>query len=108
VHSRPILESTPPETPNFWSARGHLEPVMANEQEVVRSFLQLVEVAREHDIPLKDVAEHFGRELVNVQQRVPSAFEVAQGFLVFLDLLVQSADPVDVSFAVQPAPSFVR
>ena len=65
-----------PETPNLWGAQSDLEPMVANEQEIARPFLQFVEVALERDVPTEDVAKDFGRECGDIQQRVPSAFEL--------------------------------
>ena len=40
MSSPPFLEGVSPETPNLWSARCNFEPVVANEEEVVRPFLK--------------------------------------------------------------------
>ena len=74
--------------------------MMANEQGVVGSFLQPVEVALEGDVPLEDVAEYFGWELGYVQQGVPSAFELDDGPLVLFYLFLQRPDGVDVDLVV--------
>jgi len=62
----PVRWGAAPETPNFGSAQSDLEPVMRNEQEVARSFPQLLEVILEGDVPPEDIAEYFGWELVDV------------------------------------------
>ena len=72
--SLPVLRGAPPVAPKFWGRQSDLVPVVANEEEVVRSLFQPTEVALEGDVTTKDIAEHFWRELGNVQQRVPSAF----------------------------------
>ena len=97
----PIHRGIAPETPNFGGAQGNLEPVMADEQEVARSFLQPVEVVPEGDITPEDIAQHFGWELGNVQQTVPSAFELDDDPLVLSDLLLQISDGFDVDLAAE-------
>ena len=47
--------------------QGDFAPVMANEQEVVRSFFQPVEVVLEGDVRLEDLAKRFGWERGDVQ-----------------------------------------
>ena len=42
----PILQSVPPEAPEFRGERRTLEPVVANEEEVVRALLQPFDVPR--------------------------------------------------------------
>ena len=42
----PILQGVSPETPEFRGKRRNLEPVVTNEEEVVRALSQPVEVAR--------------------------------------------------------------
>ena len=64
--TRPILRGVAPETPNFGGAQGDFTPVTANEQEVPRSFFQVVQVVLEDDVPSEDIAEYFGWELGNV------------------------------------------
>ena len=66
AESSPILRGVTPETPNFRSPRGDLEPMMANEEEVVRSLIQLVKAALEGDVPMKNIAEDFRWELGHV------------------------------------------
>jgi len=61
---------------------------MANEQEVVRLFLQPVKVVLQGDVPTEYLAKDFRWELENAQQRVPSAFELDKDLLVLSDLLV--------------------
>jgi len=34
----PILQGVSPETPKFWGARCNLEPMVANEEEVIRAL----------------------------------------------------------------------
>ena len=82
--------------------RGDLEPVVANEQEIAGSLLQLVEVALEHDIPMENLAKDFGWELGNVQQRISSAFKLDYGPLMLPDLLIQGPYGIDVGLATQP------
>ena len=100
VPSSPILRGIAPETPNLWSPRGDLEPMMANEEEVVRSLIQPVKIPIEGDIPGKDTTKYFGWEFGNVQKRVPGVFELGDGLLVLSDLIIQSAYGIDVGLAV--------
>ena len=51
---------------------------------------------------MEDLAEYFGWEFMNVQQRVPSAFELRDGYLVFSYLLIQSPYGFDIDLAAQP------
>jgi len=88
IPPRPVLEVVTPEAPKLRSTRGDLEPVMANEQEVVGFFLQPVKVVLQGDVPTEYLAKDFGGELENVQQRVPSAFELDKDLLVLSNLLV--------------------
>ena len=81
---------------------------MANGQEVARPFFQHVEVVLEGDIPSEDIAEYFGWELGNVQQRVPSAFEFDNDPLVLSDLLLQILDGFDVDLATESISDQVR
>ena len=62
----PLHRSVAPETPNFGGVQSDLEPVVANEPEVARSFLQLAEVVLEGDVPLENIAKYFGWKLGNV------------------------------------------
>ena len=87
---RPVFEGVTPETPKLWGTRGDLEPMMTNEEKVVRFFLQPVKIIPEGDIPKENLAKHFGWELENVQQRVSSAFEICDDRLMLSDLFVQS------------------
>jgi len=87
--SGPVLRSISPETPKLWGGRGDCEPVVANEEEVVRLFLEPIEITLGGDVPLEDTAEHFGWEFRNVQQRVSGAFEPRDSRLVLPDLLIQ-------------------
>jgi len=64
--TRPIRQGATPETPNFGGAQGDLGPVMANEQEVARSFSQTAEIVLEGDVPSEDITEYFGWEFRNV------------------------------------------
>ena len=81
---------------------------MANKQEVVRSFFQLAKVVLEGDVPPEDIAEYFGWELVDVQQRVPSAFEFDYDLLMLLDLFLQSVDGFDVDLCTGTVSDRVR
>ena len=74
TQSCPVFAGVSSETPKFWSARGDLEPAMANEQEVARPLLQPAKFVFEDDVPTENIPKYFGEKLENVQQRVPSAF----------------------------------
>ena len=100
--SSPILRSVSPETPDLWSLRGDLKPMMANEKEVVRSLIKPVKVALEGDVPPENFAKYFGWELVHIQKQVPGAFELDDGSLVLSDLFLQSAYGIDVDLANHP------
>ena len=99
VSSRPILQVITPETPNLWGARSDLEPVMANQEEVVRSLLQPFKIHLAGDTPTEKFPEYFGRKSGHVQKRVPSAFEFDDCHLVLPDLLLQSPYRRDIDFA---------
>ena len=57
-----------PETPKFWSARGNLEPVMTNKQEIMRFLLQPGKGVFAGDFPTENIAKYFGRKFGNVQR----------------------------------------
>ena len=99
---RPILRVVSPEAPNLWGAQGDLGPVVANEEEVVRFFLQPVKVTLEGDVPTEDTAEYFGWEFRNVQQRVANAFEPGEGDLVLSYLLLHGQYGFGIDLALQP------
>ena len=99
VSLRPILQVITPETSNLWGARGDLEPVMANQEEVVRSLLQPFKGCLAGDTPTENFPEYFGWKSGHVQKRVPSAFEFNDCHLVPLDLLLQSPYRPDIDFA---------
>ena len=101
VPSCPIFQVITPETPNLWGARGDLEPVMAHQEEVVRSLLQPSKICLAGDIPTENFPEYFGRKSGHVQKRVPSAFEFDDCHLVPPDLLLQSPYRHDINFATQ-------
>lgn len=69
-------------------------PVVANLQEVVGSLLQSTKVVLEHDIPMEDFAEHFVREFVDFQFRVPlvSGTALRQGISPLFDAIVRGTD----------------
>ena len=67
IPTRPVRWGIAPETPNFGGAPGNFGPVMTNGQEVAGPFFQPVEVVLEDDVPLKDIAEYFGRKCGNIQ-----------------------------------------
>ena len=102
TQSCPVFEGVAPETPKLWIARGDFEPVMKNEQEVVRSRLQPAEITFEDDVPTENISKYFGGKLENVQQRVPSAFELGQVPFLLSDPLVQSPGGIDVNLATKP------
>jgi hypothetical protein len=109
IPSRPVLEGVAPETPKLWGARGDLGPVMANEEEVMGSLLQPAKFTLEGDIPTENIAKYFGWELGNVQQRVPSAFELDQGPLMLSDLFIQNQYGFDVDLAATlPVSNWIR
>ena len=54
------VQGVSPITPNSGTAQGDFEPVVTNEQEVARSFLQPVKVVLEGVIALEDFAKVSG------------------------------------------------
>ena len=96
---RPILQIVAPATPNLGGTRGDLEPMMADEEEVIGSLLDPVEDSLGGDDPTENIPEYFGRKRGYVQQRVPSAFELDYSPLVLCDLLLQSPYGPDVDLA---------
>ena len=75
----------------------------------MRPLLQPVKVVFEGDVPTEDIAEHFGWELGNVQQRVSSTFEFDQDPLVLSDLLVQNPYGLEIDLpATLPVSSRIR
>lgn len=81
----PFHQGVSPETPKLRSARSDLEPMVANEEEVVRVRMEAIEVrigryphapALDEDVG-KDAFKDFGRHAHGyVQQRIPGAFEL--------------------------------
>ena len=63
---------------------------MANELEIMGVFLQSAKIALGGSPPTENVPKYFRWELRDVQQRVPSAFELDHGLLMFPYLLFQS------------------
>jgi len=78
--------------------------MMANEEEVAGSLPKPAKVTLEGGVPTKDIAEQFGWEFGDVQQRIPSAFELHNGRLVFSDLLLQSQYGLLLGLAIWPVP----
>ena len=99
VSFRPISQVIAPKTPQLWGARGDLEPVVADEQEIVRSLFRSSEICLEGGVPAEDVPEYFRWKSGHVQQRVTSTFEFDDCRLVLLDLLLQRSYRFDVGFA---------
>ena len=58
---RPLLQSVTPKRPKFRGARGDLEPVVANEEEVVRAILHPEKVPSRDGVPTKYVAKDLRR-----------------------------------------------
>ena len=97
----PILYRVAPEAPKLRSTRRDLEPVMANEEEVVRVLRQPAKVSIRNNVPSEDVPKDLGwEESRNVQQRVSGAFEMDYGLLVFFDLLIQRSYGIEVDLPV--------
>ena len=88
VPPSPVLRGVSPETPNLWSLRSDLEPVTADEEEIVRSLAQSTEGAPEGDVLVENFAKDFGREFRDAQKRVARAFEPDDDLPFFSDLLV--------------------
>ena len=89
--------------------RGDLEPMVADEEEVIRALLQSAElwkISTRNDVPTKDRPEDFwGYASGYVQQRVSGSFELEHISSPFLDLFLQFAYGVDVDLmthAVRP------
>ena len=93
----PIPGSVAPVTPKFRSPRGDFEPVVADEEEVVRSPIQSSEIMLGGDVPVENIAKNLGWELGNVQKRVPGAFELDDSLLMLSDLFLQSAYGIGVA-----------
>ena len=104
VSFRPTLEIVAPETPEIRVMGGDFEPVVANEQEVIGSILQITKCFLEGHVPAKNVPEYFGWKLGYIQHRVTSPFELYDGHLVLLDLFLQNSYFRDILCAVQPIP----
>ena len=64
----PVHWGVTPEIPKFWSARGNLEPVMTNKQEIMRFLLQPGKGVFAGDVPTENIAKYFGRKFGNVQR----------------------------------------
>ena len=62
-----VFQVVAPKSPKLQGAQSHLEPVVANEEEVIRSFLQPAERFLERDIPTENVPEYLGWECVHIQ-----------------------------------------
>jgi len=104
--SLPIPQRVPPEAPEFWGERCNLEPVVTNEEEVVRALLQLLDVPRArrmaspNEAPNEYTPEDFGGYVCGyVQQRIPGAFELDYVSSALFDLSLQGAYRVDVVLA---------
>jgi hypothetical protein len=97
----PILNRISPETPKPRGGRGDLEPMVADEEEVVRGLRQPAKVSIRNDVPSENGSKYLGREESrHVQQGVSSAFEFDDGPLVFLNLLFQRPDGIEVDLPV--------
>ena len=60
---RPLHRSVAQKGPKLWGGGGNLEPVVTNEEEVVRTLPQPVKIFPSGDVPAKDVPEDFGRDV---------------------------------------------
>jgi hypothetical protein len=101
VPSRQVPGVFTPEAPEFWSAQGDLEPVVANEQDIVRSTNSIIE----HGVQMENFAKEFVRELVNFQWQVLGAFESDHGLnpdLSLPGLFVDIPGWIDIDFTTQP------
>ena len=95
----PILQSVAPETPKFRGARRNLEPMVANEEEIVGALLQPSEtpVVLPDEAPGENVSQDFRwRARGYVQQRIPGAFELDYVSPALFNLLLQGSYRVDV------------
>ena len=67
----PVLERVSPETPKFRGVGCNFEPVVANEDEIVRALLQPFEAMLPNEALDEYLSEDFGRYAGgNVQQRI--------------------------------------
>lgn len=87
----PIFQGITPENPKPWSSRGYLESMTSNEEEIVRSLFQPIEVACEGGLPTENIVKYFGWESGNVEKRIATAPESDDTLLVFSSLLLPSA-----------------
>ena len=79
VPAFPVSQIVTPGIPQSWGEIGDLEPVVTDEEEVVRALWYLGKVGitdpRGVDVETKDVTEDFWRYACDVQQRVSGALE---------------------------------
>ena len=71
---------------------------MVNEEEVTQALQQPTKVSGRNDVPTEDVSGYLGWE--DVQQRVPTAFELGDRPLVVMNLLLQRPDGIEVDLPV--------
>ena len=104
----PVLEVVAPEGPKLGSPRGNLEPVMRNEEEIVRVFRHIIKGFFDRGVPTENVAEYFWWERRYVQKRVASAFEFDYRVFVLFDLFLQGSDGTNVGLTVHSVSNRVR
>ena len=86
----PVLERVSPETPKFRSVGCDLEPVVANEEEIVRALPKALEVRRPNEDSGEYVTKDFGRHAGGyVQQRVSVTLELDHVPVALFDPLLQ-------------------
>jgi len=102
----PMVQSVSPETPKFWGSRSDLEPVVTNEEEIIRALLKpfgepTIHMAHLPDKPISEyVPQYFGRYAGgDVQQRVSGAFELDYVPFALFNLFLQDSYRVDVGLA---------
>ena len=97
----PVLYRVAPGAPKLRCTRGDLEPVGANEDEVVRALRRPAKVSIWNDVPTENFPEYLWREESRyVQQRVALAFESDYGPLMFFNLPFQRSYGIEVDFSV--------
>ena len=94
----PVLQSVAAVGPKLRSVGCDLEPMMANEEEVVRTLGKPIEMqlgvriwAWPNEDPGKDISKDFWRDTGDVQQRVSSAFELDDVSVAVLYLPLQDS-----------------
>jgi hypothetical protein len=92
VLSLPVFQTVTPETPELRGATGDFEPVVTDEEEVVRALSysgKVVATEVWHDVQMEDVPEDFRRYARDVQRGVSRPFESDKLRRYFFDPFIQ-------------------